>query len=239
MRIQSFIFCHDQNLILEFISNGKFNHLPNLKFVFLGTELPVDQIENLENVVICRNLPINIEIYPKFTSFTGWYALWKNNLIDADYINLFEYDVDLSEHFLQTLNSTLENKPDFIGYRPLQVSMYFIDNVTWIGENIIPAINKHYNIDVHELVEDWRINGDGHWSSGSNSTFFVGSFYEYMSWFDILIDEIKHTWNSGHAFERSISFFNFIKVKKILYLPGILHHYQKESHHRHMTWPTN
>ncbi|MEY4572245.1 MAG: hypothetical protein RLZ10_1471, partial [Bacteroidota bacterium] len=96
MRIQSFIFCHDQNLILEFISNGKFNNLPNLKFVFLGTELPVDQIENLENVIICRNLPINIEIYPKFTSFTGWYALWKNNLIDADYVNLFEYDVDVS-----------------------------------------------------------------------------------------------------------------------------------------------
>ncbi len=56
MRIQSFIFCHDQNLILEFLSNGKFNHLPNLKFVFLGTELPVDQIENtnqLESGFIC------------------------------------------------------------------------------------------------------------------------------------------------------------------------------------------
>jgi hypothetical protein len=85
MNIQSFIFIHDQDILIKYIEASKFKELPNLKYVFVGNN-PTDKLNNYTNIIIAKNLPLNIENYPLFTSFTGWYALWKNNLIDAEYI---------------------------------------------------------------------------------------------------------------------------------------------------------
>jgi hypothetical protein len=61
-------------------------------------------IYNKTNSIICRNLKHNIEDYPNLTSFTGWYAIWKNNLISSNYINLFEYDVNISDDLQNKIN---------------------------------------------------------------------------------------------------------------------------------------
>jgi hypothetical protein len=90
MKTQTFIFIHDQNIILDFEKNNKFKELENLTYIFLGNR-DIDKIKDMSNVIVCRNLPINIEEYPYLTSFSGWYAIWKNKLYDADYLNLFEY----------------------------------------------------------------------------------------------------------------------------------------------------
>jgi hypothetical protein len=94
MESQTFIFVHEQNIILDFKNHNKFSNLNNVKYVFLGKN-DTDKIESLNDVIICRNLPNNIEDYPNLTSFSCWYALWKNNMYNSNYINLFEYDVNL------------------------------------------------------------------------------------------------------------------------------------------------
>ena len=71
---ETFIFIHDQDYLLDFENKGKLNNLKSYKYVFLGNR-PIDKIENLSNVIVARNLPNNIEEYPKLTSYTGWYAL--------------------------------------------------------------------------------------------------------------------------------------------------------------------
>ena len=55
MSLQTFIFIHDQEILLEYIRVKKFQNLKNLKFVFLGNG-NTDKIENLENVIISKNL---------------------------------------------------------------------------------------------------------------------------------------------------------------------------------------
>jgi len=72
--METFIFVHDENIILDYINAKKFSNIKNLKYVFVGNN-DVDKIKNLNNVIICKNLPHNLENYPKLTSFTGWYAL--------------------------------------------------------------------------------------------------------------------------------------------------------------------
>jgi hypothetical protein len=94
MTAQTFIFVHDQQIVLDYIAANKFHDLPDLKYCFLGHR-DVDQIEHLPNVIVARNLPNNIEHLPNLVAWTGWYAVLRNDLITADYVNLFEYDVNV------------------------------------------------------------------------------------------------------------------------------------------------
>ncbi len=97
---ETFIFVHDQDIVLEFESSNKLSNLYKYKYVFLGNR-PIDKIGYLSNLIIARNYEDNIEQYPLFTSYTGWYCLWKNNLINTKYINLFEYDTILNKNIDQ------------------------------------------------------------------------------------------------------------------------------------------
>lgn len=230
MKIQTFIFIHDQNVLLEYLKVKKFSDLPNLKYVFVGNK-PIDKIQKFDNVIIARNLPINIEQYPLFTSFTGWYALWKNNLIESDFINLFEYDIIIESRFKELQEPRLDGRFDFIGYIPHPMTgFHYIKNSAWV-ENIIPSIKKHHNIDIVELVNRRILeNPSSVWSSTSNSTFSKQTFFEYMEWFEKLIDDLKDTRTCGHSHERSLSFFYLSKNKKVSILPGTIRHFQLNSH---------
>jgi hypothetical protein len=118
--MQTFIFVHDQNIVIDFIHSNKFSNIDNVKYVFVGDK-PVDKIKDLNEVIVCRDLKDNIENYPNLTSFTGWYALWKNNLIESDYINLFEYDINFSSDLVSQINNSYDEGYDIIGYIPLKV----------------------------------------------------------------------------------------------------------------------
>jgi hypothetical protein len=100
MTASTFIFVHDQQIVLDYIAAGKFSDLPDLKYVFLGMR-PTEQIEHLPNVIIARDLPDNIEHYPNLVAWTGWYALVRNDLIKTDLVNLFEYDVNVVGEWVQ------------------------------------------------------------------------------------------------------------------------------------------
>jgi len=105
MTAQTFIFVHDQQIVLDYIAANKFHDLPDVKYCFLGHR-PVDQIEHLDNVIIARNLPHNIEHLPNLVAWTGWYAVLRNGLITADYVNLFEYDVNIVGDWVQPKNQS-------------------------------------------------------------------------------------------------------------------------------------
>jgi hypothetical protein len=232
MKIETFIFVHDEQIILEFLKVKKFSSLPNLKYVFLGNK-SVEKVKDLDNIIIARDLKYNMEEYPKFTSFTGWYALWKNNLINSDYVNLFEYDINIKDELPDRIENIInENSPDFIGYQPLSLTAFdYISNIRWVSD-IIPSIKKHYDVDIYDLVNKIIQNKEygGVWSCTSNSTFSRQSFIEYMTWFEKLISDLKDTQTCGHAHERSTSFFCFIHKKNISIIHNLMSHFQLDSH---------
>ena len=173
--VSTFIFVHDQSIILDFIKYQKFKQLDNVKYVFVGGK-DTSMIESNPDVIICNKLPFNLEQYPKLTSYTGWYAIWKNGLYDSsDYLNLLEYDVNLTDNFDKIVKESLNF--DVIGYIPFNV-------------------HKNYNINVHEFIHTLPFNKEC--SVTSNHTFSKKSFEDYMKWVDPLIDDIKHSELSGH-----------------------------------------
>lgn len=227
MKIKSFIFVHDQKIILDYIRQKKFSELENLNFVFLGYG-DVQHIQNLPNIIICRNLPINIENYPKLTSFTGWYAIWKNNLyLDSDYINLFEYDINLSTQFNQKLNENLNH--DLIGYIGMNIHRVEIFKTPKFCDLLIESTNKTYGIDVLNYINKLHPNKEV--SMTSNHTMKNDLFKNYMKWVEPLIDQIKSSNFSGHQIERSVPLFNILHNCNFTIIENILEHLQLDSHH--------
>ena len=96
--LTTYIICHDVNIIKSNIESKKYDTLGNVVFLYVGSKSPEDLTE-YKNVIIVKNLKFNIEEYPAFTAFTAWYAIWRNRLCKTKYINLLEYDTNLSENF--------------------------------------------------------------------------------------------------------------------------------------------
>ena len=227
-KISTYIFVHDPQIILKNDINKKFECLPNMKYVFLGME-DTDKISGRADIIIARDLTYNIELYPKFCSFTGWYALWKNNLIQSEYVHLFEYDIKLENNFNERIENILAKKYDFIGYVPLSMQFAFL-NQKYLA-NILPAIQKHYTVNMQEIIyKTYNQNKNSQWSSTSNSTFYSETFIQYMNWFEKLIVDLKDNIMCGHAHERSITFFYLLFNKKICLTNNLIKHSMLNSH---------
>ena len=228
--IQTFIFCHDQDIIDKYENSNKFSQLTNYVYVFLGNR-DCDKLKNNPKVIIARNLPINIEHYNELCSFTGWYALWKNGYINSEYLNLFEYDVILSDEFEQVMSKIFYEKPNMVGYIPFYCNNYhFIDNQNWV-DTLFKAIKTVYNVDFEKTLRLMIKNNPNQlWSSTSNSTMSNEFFNSYMKWFEPMIDIVAESKTAGGGHERSISFFYFWNKIPIILTQGLLKHYQMDSH---------
>jgi hypothetical protein len=229
-KIDTFIFVHDQNIILDFNKINKFSEFENFKYVFLGNR-PCDLISNLDNVIIARNLPINIEQYPKFTSLTGWYALLNNGLIESEYVNLFEYDINYILDFNQINNELVNSNYDFIGYFPMSITDPVYLAISKYTDKLITSINKNTGINIHETFNKVLTeNNRALWSSSSNSTWKVTELKKYIDWFVMFIDDIKDSEYCGHMHERSLSFFYYINDLKVKLTNNLMTHFQLNSH---------
>lgn len=225
MKIKSFIFVHDQKIILDYIRQKKFSELENLIF-FLGYG-DVQEIQNLSNVIICRNLPINIENFPNLTSFTGWYSIWKNNLyLNSDYINLFEYDINLTSQFNQKLSENINY--DLIGYIGMNIHRVVIFKTPKYCNILIESAKKIYDIDVLNYIN--KLPSNKVVSMTSNHTMKIDLFNKYMKWVEPLIDEIKLSNFSGHQIERSVPLFNILHNSNFTIIENTLEHLQLDSH---------
>jgi hypothetical protein len=227
---QTFVFIHDQDLLLEFEKNNKFKTLKNYTYVFLGSR-DTSKLKDVKNLLVAKNFKKNLEDYPLFTAFTGWYMLWKNNLIKTNYVTFLEYDVVLKDFYEETISKLFYEDYDMIGYIPLKMNMYqYIKNPLWV-EKLFLAIQKVHKIDMERTIKhEISIHPDIMWSSTNNITFKQEIFEEYMKWFEPLIDEIKDDKYCGHAQERAVSFFNTVKNKRISLTNGLLKHFQLNSH---------
>ena len=227
---ETFIFIHDQDLILDFESKKKFSNLYKYTYVFLG-QRPIDKLSDIPNILIARDYKDNLESYPLFTSYTGWYFLWKNNFIKTNYINLLEYDVILDKNFDQIHTKFYNEGVEILGYVPFPMNHFqFVTNPEW-NEHILPIIQSKNKVDLKKyfskIVEK---NPKAVWSSTSNTTFRSDIFDQYMKWFEPIGDQIKETKTCGHAHERSITFFTHLMSKKMLITNNVLKHLQLDSH---------
>lgn len=227
--IDTYIFVHDQDIILDFINKKRFSEFKNVKYVFLGNK-NIDKLSNLDNIIVARDLPHNIEHYPKLTSFTGWYALYKNNLISSDYVNLFEYDINYKSNFVDKNQQIVDTLPDAVGYLGLTVnSVHFMD--PRFTEPLLTKVKEKENIDISSIIQKLKIkNPNLQWTTTSNSTWKREILFKYIEWFSQYIESIGDTPCAGHIAERSISFFYYINKINVQLALNLIEHLQLDSH---------
>jgi len=225
MNTKTYIFIHDQKILLDFLNVDKFKSLDNVTYVFLGSR-NTDEIKN-KNIIICRDLSINIEQYPQLTAFTGWYALWKNNLCNFDYINFFEYDINVARNFTEIQKLYLDRINKIIGYVQLNVHNNDLFGVKEYSKELFESTHKHYSIDTNSFINSLP---NMNCSVTSNHTFSIDTFNEYMEWIEPMLDDFKETTMAGHQFERSIPLFYLLKNIKFKLITNTLYHFQLDSH---------
>jgi len=230
LTVDTFIFVHDQEIVLDFINKNKFNDFKNFKWVFLGDK-PYDKIQKLDNLIIVRNLEHNIEQYPKLTSFTGWYALHKNNLITSDYVNFFEYDINYVPEFVDINKEMIKRDFDFIGYFPMIISDIVYIKQEQYSIELINSVREKTGFDITKMINNLQSNNPRTmWSSSSNSTWKVSELKNYIEWFADHLDNIVKSNFSGHIHERSLSFYYFMKNLKVFLVQNLMIHVQLNSH---------
>jgi len=237
--LETYIFVHDQDIILDFNRKEKFKEFKNFKYVFLGSR-SVDLIKDLPNVIIARNLKHNIEVYNKLTSFTGWYALYKNKIIKSNYVNLFEYDINYNNNFIISNNKLINSNPDAIGYLKLPVtSPFFIADKKFI-EPLATAIKLKSNIDIYQLVADLAVKYPHlQWQTTSNTTWNIKIFNKYVEWISDYIEDFGYEQLAGHIVERSISLFYYIFKTNVVFDINKIEHLQLDSHKTDPNMPAN
>jgi hypothetical protein len=203
MKAQTFIFVHDQYIVLDYLAAGKFNELPDVKYVFLG-QRPSDQIGHLVDmgkVIIARDLPDNIEHLPNLVAWTGWYAIARNGLITADIVNLLEYDVNL------------------LGWKQPMASVgYFwhpyADNTWWNYNGIKTELRR---LEVSVSSDPLPMT--------SNYTLFADKIYPFINTLMASEFDFEHD-QAGHIVERYCSAYFQFKVTAA----GGLNHLYADSH---------
>jgi hypothetical protein len=224
------IIFHLHNEDLIDLCEKKNKELKHYKYLFLGNQQVLKYLNN-EKVLVARNFKKNIENLKYFTAFTGWYCIWKNRMIRSKYLTLLEYDVTLSDDFEKKIESKLNLDLKAIAFLPLSTrDLNFVENELWV-KDIFIAIKQVYEIDIKSYIHTLSRNNENLvWSSTSNTCFRHDIFIDYMLWFEPLIPFLKDSKYSGHAFERSISFYFFIHKIDVHFIPDILLHHNLDSH---------
>lgn len=222
MKVETFIFCHDQNFILDSIKNKKYDLIENYYFVFLGFN-PSEKIEDLENVIICKNYKDNIEEDAHCLQFTGWYTILKNITLECDYLRLIDYDNDILIWNNKTyfkIKSALSFDFNFyfkIGFPDCDIFQNNVKNLT--GLTVDELINKYKN---NFIQNEWFSIGD--------VLIEKNTFKEFMLWMILIYQDIKNMKSFGHHFERYITIFCLINNIEYETKKNEIIHRQLKSH---------
>jgi len=224
-KIDYFIICHDQNLILEFIKNKKFKSLPNCTFLFVGNS-DCELIADFANVIICNNLEDNIEDEPLLCSFTGWYAVSKNNLSNSGYVCLLEHDVEIIDSFHENNVKRIEKeKADIYGYLEQPLDDTFSKSTPWLEI----YTNKKFEIDVDDFLKTFA-ESETHWMSTTNFLIKRNVLDEFVHWFHKHSENFSNDKLGSYMHERMLFVYCVLYEIKKQMISNVLLHHQKCSH---------
>jgi hypothetical protein len=231
MKIKTFIVVHDQDIILDSIHYKKYESIDNLIFLFVGNG-DISKIKDRTDVIICRDLQYNIEQYKDLTSYTAWYAVWKNKLCenDIDYITFLEYDTLINQNYFQKLKKILNqnNKIDIIGYSQINIHHeLFLGHHHMYADGLIESLKKIYNIDILNYIQKYSINKKC--AIVTNRTIKTNIFEDYIKWSMPVVNDFIDSKYSGHFTERLVTVYYLINHSNHIFLLNAVENFEFNS----------
>jgi hypothetical protein len=227
VHIETFVMVHDQGLVLECEREGRFAGLPSYRYLFLGAG-DVSRLEGARNVIVARELEDNIEQHPEMLAFTGWYAVARNRLAEAERVTLLEYDVQVSAGFVDATLACFERGKRLVGYVgfPLSHPMYLFATPC-----LLPALRQAHGLDAWELVQDHLASGGSDvWPATTNASLSSSDLADFVEWFLPVSRLLRDEPMAAHVHERALPLYCMVCGLEYVVVEGALHHDQKRSH---------
>ncbi len=226
--LEVIVMVHDQDLLLNCESEGRFAAIPRLRYVFLGSG-PVDKLAGREELIVARHLPDNIEEHNlHLLSFTGWYAVARNGLATTRYLALLEYDVKIAAGFFERTLEALRAHGGIVGYVPFPLSHpMYLHATPWL----ISALAEAHGIDLSRMIRDHlAAGGADEWTATTNAAMAVGDLRAIVDWLVPVTRIYRHDPIGAHVHERTLKVFCLLHGIENRLLPGLLTHVQARSH---------
>ena len=232
LNIHLIITIHDQEILIDFEASNKFNKNNHpVTYIFVGNG-KTDKLNNIDNLIIARNLNNNIEEYNYLVDFTSWYACIKNNIILNDYVCLLQYDVNISKDFgYQSYKLLIESPNSILGYAPVKMKNrnFTYDNMGY--KPLFESIKSVYGLNIKKIFKDnIKLADDKNWPSTNNVAMHRDTLKDFVRWFTPVAFHMGNKKPVGHAFERAIKLYSILSGRQNIYAPDLLKHFQLNSH---------
>lgn len=184
----------------------------------------------IDDAIICNSLNINIEKYPYLCSYTGWYAILKNQLYHNNIVSLLEYDIVLSPNFDLSNRHMVEQQSCnryIIAYSKTLTDHYvFYKSTPWLEI----SLKKIHNIDLKQFVLSHKYQYP-FWPNTTNITMPIEILEAFIDWFHPMTKVFNHDPLGSYVHERALFVFCAIHHINIKYPEhSILQHLQLASH---------
>jgi hypothetical protein len=219
--LEIYIVCHNRKSYELFKENNKSVDINKFKFILVGDEYNWrgESFSNYQNKIIANFLPDNIERHKSLLTFTAWYALIKNNLINTEYVGVFEYDCILKRDIFEIEKDLNQNK--LIGFYPVSTTHLYLD--------LIPEFSNLLPFEYVDAAMKEKL-----WIASTNMILPVWFMAKFVDWYLQFIPEILQFEKHPHYHERAVNVFaavNGIKgVSETYYEQRYLIHQMLRSH---------
>ncbi len=226
--LETFVVVHEQERLLAAEAEGRYRHLPEPRFLFVG-DRPAERLTGREDVVVARDLPYNLEHRPNLLAFTAWFAVARNGLGRAPNVAMLEYDIDVGPDFVATTHRALEESSGaLVGYEPMPFSD---PRYSGVDVPVASSLRRAYGIELDAFVTDrLQATGQDLWTATSNLSLSRRTLEAFVDWYLPIAETFGDDPLGAHVHERCIPVFGHVTERETVYVPDVLSHRQERSH---------
>lgn len=224
--MKSYIIAHNTRVVQNV--SKYYDPLGDYSFIFVGHRVDESLTSiNSKPAIVANYLKYNIETFPWLVAYTAWFALVENNFIEDDeWYGIFEYDVRISDDFLDKVKPHLQ-EGNMIGFIPFSVDhILFAHGTKYLQKSLM----KIYGIDVNTIIKKELFLDRRLWNSTTNCVILGKDMKEFTKWFFQLVPEFDENPNAAHVHERALRVWMSLKNINPIYVPNVLKHFQMKSH---------
>jgi hypothetical protein len=221
MATEAYITIHDQDLILACEESGQFDLLSHT-YMFVGHR-PVDRLPEDLKVIVCRDYQPNVEQWPQFYDFTGWWTLTRHRLIEADHTIMLQYDMTIIDPGIEAkVDALLSAAPGMVAF-----------NAGYWGPNWmlhLPEFESTYRAGllVHNIHPE-HFPPFNEWPCTQGTAWRRETLTSFMRWFEPMFGIFKDHIFAGHLAERTVKAYHVVNFPE-QYLLGMIAHTAADMH---------
>lgn len=218
--IETLVTIHDQALIDQCETEARFVNVKPYRYLFVGPR----PVERSDDMIVARWRTPNVEHYPSFYDFTGWWSVAHHRLATADRLICLQYDHIVPGPIDAAVNDELDQHPmvAFVaGHRGAGNFMLNIGGFEDAYRSGLVTVGA-------PPMETWPDFNE--WPSTQGTAWRTDALIEFMAWVTPLFDLWHDNVWAGHLMERMPKAWLVATGQDAGYLHGAVIHEGRDCH---------